>query len=287
MSNPNFVSDLVAMAKAFEELPQVKAELEDAKHHFSEASQRIIEREESILKLKAELEASHEARRKVEAERDDAELRFLEADERTSRALDFIKTTFGSAGSVIQSLEPPAPVAVPTPPAEPEVKHEALWDTVRKTFEVPEGYQAVYDADGRATGEVVKVVKVGASEGNLLRTIHEYDTDAAQPTGQGAADPTATMQSSEVIPQTGPVSQSASGTIADGPVDAATEPVSVPSSPTPAPVAQTGTGTEPEASSSEDVGYHNEPSRYTDGWYDWARKMDRKHNLGWPDRPTA
>ncbi len=146
MSNPNFVSDLVAMAKAFEELPQVQAALFAKDHEAKSLADTVTQREASIQRLKAELEALQAAKRTVEAERDDAELRFLESEDRVSSALNFIKGTFGSAGSLIQALEPPAPVAVPTPPTEPEVKFSdtGIW---------PGGQE-----DG--------VVKVGASEGN-------------------------------------------------------------------------------------------------------------------------
>ncbi len=121
-SNPNFVSELVQMAKAFEELPIVKAELERATHEAVAYLDMVTQREESILRLKVELEASHEARRRVEAERDDAEFRFLDSEVRTAQALNFIRSTFGSAGSLIQALEPP-PKVEPVSEAISEVVH--------------------------------------------------------------------------------------------------------------------------------------------------------------------
>ncbi len=119
----NFIHSLVEMSKAFEELPTVKSELNDCKAENDAAYKMVQSREEAIQRYKAEIEALQAKVRDTEAQRDDAELRFLEADDRTHKALDFIKTTFGSAGSVIQSLEPPAPepvpVAEPVPEAQP------------------------------------------------------------------------------------------------------------------------------------------------------------------------
>lgn len=285
MSNPNFVSDLVAMAKAFEELPTIKAELEQVTNERTEYQALVGRREESIARLKAELEASHEARRKVEAERDDAELRFLESEDRVSSALNFIKGTFGSAGSLIQALEPPAPVAVPQPPAEPEV-----------IFEKPINL-TVGQEDG--------MVKVGASEGNLApsgqsaqgptESVHSVDTSqatvpagapisASKPAdatmGQGAADPTTAGNSeAATVHDAATSSSSVSGQQKTG------DGVSVSPSLTSAPVDQTGTRTEQGASGSEDVGYFNEPSKYTDAWYEWCKRMTTAYPSGWPNRP--
>lgn len=132
----NFIHSLVEMSKAFEELPNVQQALAERERSEAMLAKQVQDREESILRLKQELEAKNETIRKVEAERDDAELRFLEADDRTHKALEFIKTSFGSAGALIQSLEPPPapqsqPQPNPTPPAEPEHHYEPFpkdWD---------------------------------------------------------------------------------------------------------------------------------------------------------------
>lgn len=130
----NFVGDLVAMATAFERLPQVQADLDAANTHIESYAKQVQEREIRILELKAQIEAHLTTIRNLEAKLDSAETMFLEADDRTQRALDFIKATFGNAGSLIQALEPPAKSATPdvpvqavpeaAPAAEPEVKAE-------------------------------------------------------------------------------------------------------------------------------------------------------------------
>jgi len=103
----SFVGDLVEMAKAYEELPAVRHNLEEVGALLEEERKTVQDRELTILKLKQEIEMLNSAKRSLEVERDDAQFHALEADDRTQRALDFIKATFGNAGSLIQALEPP------------------------------------------------------------------------------------------------------------------------------------------------------------------------------------
>lgn len=109
------VGDLVAMAKAYEELPALREALYAALRDADKLAMTVMEREESILSLKAELEASHEARRATEVERDDAEFRFLELDERAAKALGFMAQVQGMAVQAEVALNPPKP----EPTAEP------------------------------------------------------------------------------------------------------------------------------------------------------------------------
>jgi hypothetical protein len=137
----NFVHDLVEMAKAMEELPHVQAALTESEREANRLAQSVQAREESILRLKAEIDALHAKVRSTEAERDDAELRFLESDERTHKALEFIKSGFGAAGSLIQALEPPAQVepVVEATPIEPKAIDNPLYDDPQ----APQGQSAV------------------------------------------------------------------------------------------------------------------------------------------------
>ncbi len=109
----NFVQDLVEMAKAMEDLPKVQEELTATQACLNERSMQLEKRELHILELKAEIEAKNQALRELEVAKDQAETMFLEADDRTARALEFVKTMFGSAGSLIQALEPPKPTEPP------------------------------------------------------------------------------------------------------------------------------------------------------------------------------
>src|SRR5207237_8048137 len=106
----SFVSDLMEMAKAVELVPQLQQEVDD--HHATTGSLKaIIDNLQADLEQSRQYAASQELRaHTAEVSRDDAEYRFLEAQDRTDRALAFVRSVFGNAGQVIQSLEPaPAP----------------------------------------------------------------------------------------------------------------------------------------------------------------------------------
>jgi hypothetical protein len=147
----NFVSDLVLMAQAMERLPQVEAELHRAQSEVTEWKSRYdllaLDLEQSRIYAGTLEQKVHQ----LEVDRDDAELRFLEADERTSRALDFIKATFGNAGTLIQALEPvrPQPEPMPEPkPAEQAVQWvDRTEDYIPKVSEVKPTEQTVGEAD--------------------------------------------------------------------------------------------------------------------------------------------
>jgi hypothetical protein len=105
----NFVTDLVQMAQAVEELPKVQAALDDARHVLSEMDKQVEGLRADLQQAKDYAATLEQKVRDTEVAKDQAETMFLEADERTSRALDFIKATFGNAGTLIQALEPPKP----------------------------------------------------------------------------------------------------------------------------------------------------------------------------------
>lgn len=84
----SLVSDLVLMAKAMEELPGIKAELDHAQgiaDHRAETIQRLELKLMDAKNLEDTLRASI---RDLEVARDDAELRFLELDEKAGKAMD-------------------------------------------------------------------------------------------------------------------------------------------------------------------------------------------------------
>lgn len=103
----NFVSDLVLMAQAMEKLPQVEQSLRIANEFLEMERETVKARDADIAQAKAYASTLEQRLHDAEVAKDAAETMFLEADERTSRALDFVKTVFGSAGSLIQALEPP------------------------------------------------------------------------------------------------------------------------------------------------------------------------------------
>lgn len=111
----NFVHDLVEMAKAMETLPQVQAQCDDFARQVDVLHQTVEDRELRILDLKDQINALNSRIHEAEVAKDAAETMFLEADDRTSRALAFVKATFGNAGALIQALEPPRPQPTPEP----------------------------------------------------------------------------------------------------------------------------------------------------------------------------
>lgn len=103
----SLVHDLVQMAQAMEELPKVQAALFAKDHETKELSNEIAMLNADLSQSRTYAASLEQKVHTLEVARDDAELAFLEADERTSRALDFVKALFGNAGALIQALEPP------------------------------------------------------------------------------------------------------------------------------------------------------------------------------------
>jgi hypothetical protein len=103
----SFVGDLVQMAKAMEELPLVQERVHELEHLYDKEIDKVTALETKAHQRNQEMEALHSTIRTLEASRDDAEFRFLEAEERTASALAFVRTVFGNAGALIQALDPP------------------------------------------------------------------------------------------------------------------------------------------------------------------------------------
>lgn len=164
----SLVGDLVAMAQAMERLPQVEAELANANHAIAlleSDKQSLWDDLEQSKKYNASLEQKvHDA----EVAKDAAETMFLEADDRTARALDFVKAQFGAAGSLIQALEPPR--------VEPVVEQ-----TVREEIILSEVKPIQTDSIGR---EIDPDWKQDKAETSLLL-----------PQGQSEPDPTSVEHS--------------------------------------------------------------------------------------------
>lgn len=107
-STPNdFIGSLVEMAEAYRELPKVQAERNELLEQLNQYSATIQRLELKLLERSNEIALLHSRIRELEVSRDEAQFHALEADDRTARALDFIKATFGNAGTLIQALEPP------------------------------------------------------------------------------------------------------------------------------------------------------------------------------------
>lgn len=111
----NFVADLVEMAKATEELPKVQAELRQLHDDNDTLAKSLLAREEAILRYKAEIEELHAKVRATEVARDDAEFRFLEAEEHAAKATTLARNAASILGDLIPVLDPPKPQPEPIP----------------------------------------------------------------------------------------------------------------------------------------------------------------------------
>lgn len=105
----NFVHDLVEMAKAMEELPQVRRDLQHAQDLVDQQGHVIASREETILKLKQEIEALNEKVRQSEVARDSAETMFLETDDKLAAFRRLVEAFGKDTQSLIAAQEPPKP----------------------------------------------------------------------------------------------------------------------------------------------------------------------------------
>ena len=105
----NFVHDLAEMAKATERLPQLQAELDYSNAQVEAYAKQVQRLEMRLMDASNELTEAHRATHKAEEDRDEATRAFLEADDRTEKALRLVKGFMGEAGSFLQALEPPKP----------------------------------------------------------------------------------------------------------------------------------------------------------------------------------
>jgi hypothetical protein len=117
----SLVGDLVAMAQAMERLPQVETELHRLEHELEQAHATISHRELRIIDLKQQIEDLQSKLSQAEVARDDAELRFLEADEKSSKVVRFLAQIQGMAVQAECELNPPKPMP------QPEVTAEAVY----------------------------------------------------------------------------------------------------------------------------------------------------------------
>lgn len=263
MSNPNFVNDLVMMAKAFEELPIVTAQRDELGALLETERDTVRDREATILKLKQELDAAHAATRKAEVERDHAETMFLETDDKLNTLRGIFTHFTHSVDGFLKASEPvsiePAPAAAPEPVLPPQEVNQAA-------PAVP--YEPKPDADViEALGQREPDPTVEASAGSELAPA------ASQP----------------VVSQADASTETATDT---------SEGVSVSADPTPESDTSHASATSPEHSApitplqvspmdgGDDVGYHNEPDIASPDWELWFDRMTARygHRVSWPER---
>lgn len=198
----SFVGDLVEMARAMEELPDVKAKLTSANSFIDDLAKTVQERELRIIELKAEIDRQAHAITTLEVARDDAELRFLEVEDASSKVTNSLRAMAASMGSCIDMLDPPKPqpAALPytdTATAElAEGRDEPVsWDQ----FEPRAYIDSANWTEGNVQQDPTAVsTNINNSSGTeaIGASVSIAESKLTDP-GQSEADPTATVENGE------------------------------------------------------------------------------------------
>lgn len=188
----NFIHSLVEMSKAFEELPGVRAEADERARQNDILAQQVQQREESILKLKAELEAKNETIRKVEAERDDAEMRFLELDDKVAMVNRNAASLQEILAKQIELTTPPKPEPQPEPEQPKAIDNPMYGDPDRYAMEAKPIPEVVHNLDP-ITARTPDLQPSGVAD-----TLASTASTAANPSTEGQRAPLDPTVSSEV-----------------------------------------------------------------------------------------
>jgi hypothetical protein len=118
-SNINsFVGDLVAMAQATEELPKAQQTIADLQRQLDEAQRHNQGLEQNILGYKEQITHWQDQAKVLSDQRDNAELRAMELEDKNNAVSRFLGTLMGDANSLRNVIDPPKPEPVAQPPVE-------------------------------------------------------------------------------------------------------------------------------------------------------------------------
>ncbi len=184
----NFVHDLVEMAKAMETLPLVQAELERLQQQRFEDGERIARLERTLIDRANEMDALYAKLRSVEAERDDASFRQLEAEDKVVSVIREVGALQAALRGIEMTLNPPAPEPILDPgSATPYI--EPIYSTEPKASEAQV-------APSWVSEPVQAIVPITAAEPTetLARSDQSPDWSGPntqpEPQGERASDPT-------------------------------------------------------------------------------------------------
>lgn len=190
----NFVTDLVEMARAVEELPKVQHELEINQGRIATLEESLMSRELRIIELKSEIETHLSTIRTLEVSRDDAEMRFLELEETSNmvrRVLNDISSSAqNQARQITTVLEPKKPETVLTP-TDYNAKWAALEQGASSEASIQPSVIGPSNVDNPLTG-----TSPGAEPGLSMSENGQAREQASEPGTQGesASHPTASTQ---------------------------------------------------------------------------------------------
>lgn len=281
----NFVHSLVEMAKAMETLPTVQHELAEA-HKIIEHQRETIQRVElKLLDRAAEINDLQSTIRGLEVSRDDAELRFLEADDIASTLKNALRDVMAKIDGTLKAVEPILPPT--TIVEEPQATSTAQTDEVHS---VNPTLPSVVDMEGMSSNANTTTETTAApmtsisfaSGGHTEAGLSGQPMDGNTETGESAPNPTPVETPTDVSPQpTNVETTTASPTIGTQ----ATDGVSVSSDPIVNTTIEHPTAP-PQAVSTSDVGSSQmaesddkEPQKYDAAgflrqeWWDWADRQ--------------
>lgn len=205
----NFVHDLVEMAKAMETLPQVQDQLDRANTQIEQYAKQVQDREIAIIGYKQDIEELQAKVRTVEAERDDAEIRFLEADDRMLKLERTFQKSLEAADEVdklIQSFKPVPPQPEPVVEVQPQGSSEAPPTTnVNNGEEKSEQTSVTSSATGDVTLGASSPTQPPASQdqSEALPTVVETQNSVISPASNSDVGSTST-ETSGAEPTPGP-----------------------------------------------------------------------------------
>jgi len=296
----NFVSELVQMAKAFEELPLVQASLSESRQQVTEQSITISNLEMRIIDLKNDLDSAHSATRKAEVERDHAETMFLETDQKLDKLRGICSYFSLEVAGFVRASEP-EPVAEEVIPTQEEI-NQWLRDNPMPQPKAEEGASAdplpAVTADQSQTA--ASMTEPTAAPTILIEAAPLPLAPAGLPEQPSPVTPATSTDT--VLSSTSPEGAGLSGNTGE-PTDfnsllapqgeRASDPTaSAQSSDSGDSAISSGATTTENVSPSEttehsspldDVGYHNEPPSGS-AWLDWYDRMHARYGTEFPSR---
>ena len=191
----SLVSDLVHMAEATRRLPEIERELDEAKRRTVEDGERIARLELRIHDLIAERDTLQSKLRSVEAERDDAGFRQLEAEDKVAHLRAVAESFVSDLGSAFAALSGDGKTKY-VRMAQAEVNELAEWSEAKARAKA-EAEEAARPADPTVSTDI-------QSGPVNTQTVFE-PTNASGEAGEGQREPGPTASSaisSETAPDT-------------------------------------------------------------------------------------
>lgn len=294
------VSDMamsfVEMAKAFEELPKVKAELAEANRAFNHASDTIQRLELKLIDRNTTIDELHAKVREAEVARDDAELRFLEADEKLGNVAKALQAAGESVGL---ALRKPEPVKMEDRELmDPTIVHTPTSESSREEGTSAITVASISTETGQSVAEPSAPLPDATSQPVLAEATTESQSASEVPPEpfspeSSPTDPVEVREEPRPTLSDGPMEASSSGQPTDGTIVESTntgqsDPLPTVASPIDGSLAgNTNANPSGDASSPiDEPSYANEPKdRWTQDWSKWAERMDAKYGTyRWPDR---